>query len=110
MKRFLLHRIFYGFLVLIGVVTLVFILFNILPGDPARMMLGQRADISSVEAIHKDLGLDKPLLTQYVNFLNDLSPVSFHNNNDNSSYWYLDPEKYSPCIKILSIKSTSLVL
>ena len=95
--------------VLFGVITLVFILFNILPGDPARMMLGQRADISSVEAIHKDLGLDKPLITQYANFLNDLSPVSFHNNKD-ESYWYLSPEKYSPYLKSGEHSKTSLIL
>ena len=110
MKRFLIKRLWYGLLVLFGVITLIFILFNILPGDPARMMLGQRADISSVEAIHKDLGLDKPLFTQYVNFLNDLSPVSFHNNKDNNSYWFLDTDKYSPYLKVLTIGSTSLVL
>lgn len=110
MITFILNRLFYGLLVLLGVITLIFILFNILPGDPARMMLGQRADISSVEAIHKDLGLDKPITTQYFNFLNDLSPVSFHNNNDPEKYWYLSAEKYSPYIKLLSIKNTSLVL
>jgi peptide/nickel transport system permease protein len=110
MKSFLLKRLWYGLLVLFGVITLIFILFNILPGDPARMMLGQRADISSVEAIHKDLGLDKPLFAQYVNFLNDLSPLSLHNNKDFTGYWYLDPGKYSPYFKVLTIKNTSLVL
>jgi peptide/nickel transport system permease protein len=53
MPKFLIKRLLYGLLVLFGVITLVFILFNILPGDPARMMLGQRADISSVDAILK---------------------------------------------------------
>jgi peptide/nickel transport system permease protein len=110
MLSFLIKRLLYGLLVLFGVITLVFILFNILPGDPARMMLGQRADISSVEAIHKDLGLDKPLTVQYLNFLNDLSPISFHNNNDPENYWYLSREKYSPYLKLASIGNTSIVL
>jgi peptide/nickel transport system permease protein len=110
MSKFLLKRLWYGILVLFGVVSLVFVLFNILPGDPARMMLGQRADISSVEAIHKDLGLDKPLLAQYFNFLNDISPLSLHNNKDPENYWYLNKEKYSPYIKVLSISKMSLVL
>ena len=44
MLRYTLKRLLYGILVLLGVVTLVFFLFNILPGDPARMMLGERAD------------------------------------------------------------------
>ena len=69
MGQFLLKRLLYGFLVLIGVIVINFFLFNILPGDPARMMLGQRADITSVEAINKDLGRDKPLLTQFLRCL-----------------------------------------
>lgn len=110
MIRFILNRLFYGFLVLLGVTTLIFILFNILPGDPARMMLGQRADIASVEAIHKDLGLDKPLIHQYFNFLNDLSPVSVHNLSEPASSWFLDPEKYSPYLCVLKISHSGVVL
>lgn len=99
----------YGFLVLLGVVTLVFFLFNILPGDPARMMLGQRADAESIEIINRDLGRDKPLMTQYANYLNDLSPLSLHNNSDPQSFFYLSSEKYS-YLTLLKIGSTSLVL
>ncbi|HOX78998.1 MAG TPA: ABC transporter permease [Bacteroidales bacterium] len=110
MIKFILNRLFYGLLVLLGVITLIFILFNILPGDPARMLLGQRADISSVEMIRKDLGLDKPLPVQYAGFLNDISPVSGHNHVDQTSYWYLDKEKYSPFLTVLKIGKTSLVV
>jgi len=107
---FILKRLFYGILVLFGVVTLVFVLFNILPGDPARMVLGQREDISSVEAIKKDLGLDKPLLVQYANFLNDLSPVSIHNLDDEESAFYLDQEKYSSYLVLFKGKSHITIL
>ena len=62
MLRYTLIRLLYGVLVLFGVITLIFFLFNVLPGDPARMMLGQRADMASVQAINRDLGRDKPLL------------------------------------------------
>lgn len=95
MLRFIIKRLWYGLLVLLGVITVVFILFNILPGDPARMMLGQRADIASVEAINKDLGRDKPLHIQYLNFLNDVSPLSVHDRSDAGNYWYFDEKKYS---------------
>ncbi len=95
MAQYILKRIFYGFLVLFGVITVIFLLFNVLPGDPARMMLGQRADIASVEAINHDLGLDQPLHKQYFGFLNDLSPISIHNYKNKPSFWFLDPEKYS---------------
>lgn len=109
MLRYVGKRLLYGFLVLLGVVTLVFFLFNVLPGDPARMMLGQRADAESIEAINRDLGRDRPLLTQYANYLNDLSPLSLHNNNDSSSFFFLSPDKYHYAT-LLKMGSTSLVI
>ena len=63
-----------------GVVTLVFFLFNIVPGDPVRMMLGQRADESDVQAIREELGLNQSVFKQYADYLNDLSPISFYEN------------------------------
>ncbi|MBR3725311.1 MAG: ABC transporter permease [Bacteroidales bacterium] len=110
MLRYTLKRLGYGLLVLLGVVTLVFFLFNILPGDPARMMLGQHADAESIEIINRDLGRDKPVGLQYINYLNDLLPLSLHNNTDSSSYFFLDPGKYSPFTTVLKMGSTSLVL
>ncbi len=110
MIRFIVRRLLYGFLVLWGVVTIIFFLFNVLPGDPARMLLGQRSDVSSVEAITKDLGLDKPLAVQYINFLNDLSPVSFHNFKDDNSYWYFSESDYGGVVKLIPISESWLVL
>lgn len=110
MGQFFLKRLFYGFLVLIGVIVINFFLFNILPGDPARMMLGQRADITSVEAINKDLGRDKPLLTQFFNYLNDLSPLSVHNVVNSSSYWYLDPLKYVSFVKLCPVSKNAVLV
>ncbi|MDD2487871.1 MAG: ABC transporter permease [Bacteroidales bacterium] len=108
MLDFILRRIGYGFLVLLGVVTLVFFLFNVLPGDPARMMLGQRADQQSVEIINKDLGLDKSLGIQFLYYLNDLSPISFHKTSKEESR-YLDQTKYS-YNKIYSSEENVVVL
>lgn len=110
MLRFILKRLLYGILVLIGVIVIIFFLFNVLPGDPARMMLGQRADLSSVEAIHKDLGLDRSVPVQFLGYLNDLSPVSLHNRADSASYWYLDKQKYSPALVLVPVGKSALVL
>lgn len=110
MRKFVLKRIGYGILVLLGVVFVVFFLFNVLPGDPARMMLGQRSDIASVEAINKDLGRDKPLATQFLNYLNDLSPLSVHNRVDKQNYWYLDPAKYGSTVTLIKSGKHALVL
>jgi peptide/nickel transport system permease protein len=41
----------------------------VIPGDPARLMLGQRADVASIEAVRKQLGLDDPIYIQYVRFI-----------------------------------------
>ena len=94
---------------MLGVVTLVFFLFNILPGDPARMMLGQRADEESIRIINRDLGRDKPIALQYLNYLNDLLPISVHNNENIDDYFYLDSEKYAPYTTLLKVGSTSVV-
>ncbi len=93
MLQFIIKRVLYGFLVLAGVITVVFLLFNVLPGDPARMLMGQRADEESLRVIQKDLGLDQPLSTQFMMYLNDLSPLSVHDKNT-EHYLYLDPDKY----------------
>lgn len=110
MARFILRRLGYGFLVLAGVVTIVFFLFNILPGDPARMMLGQRADVGSVEAIRKDLGLDQPLARQYAKYVNDLSPLSYHKRNQEAHYFFLDKQKYGKTITLLKPGDDGIVV
>lgn len=71
--------------VLWGVVTLVFFLFNIVPGDPVRMMLGQRADEDDVQAIREELGLNQSVFKQYTDYLNDLLPISFYRNTTAAS-------------------------
>ena len=100
----------YGFLVLLGVITVVFLLFNVLPGDPARMMLGQRADQASIDAINKDLGRDKPMTTQFLMYLNDLSPVSIHDPVNKEHYLFLNPDKYSSYVKLFGAGSKVVVL
>ena len=44
-----------------GVVTVIFFLFNILPGDPAQMMLGQNQNSAQLDVVKKKYGFDKPL-------------------------------------------------
>jgi len=98
-------RITYGLLVILGVITVIFFLFNVLPGDPAQMMLGQRADLKNVEIIRKELGLDKPLYLQYLRYVNDLSPVSVHNKLNESSFFFLNEENYGKTNILLRFKS-----
>ena len=81
-------------LTLMGVITIIFFLFNVLPGDPARMMLGQNESSEQLELVKKKYGFDQPLSKQYFLYLNDLSPVSYHSNAQND-YSYFDQKKYS---------------
>lgn len=109
MARYILKKFLYGLLLLIGVITLVFFLFTVLPSDPARMMMGQRSDIATEEAIRKEMGLDLPVGVQYLAYLNDLSPISWHRTDDVNSFWFLDDNDYS-FIRIASFQKSCLVL
>lgn len=110
MIRFLLRKFSYGLLVVAGVVTVVFFLFNVLPGDPARMMLGQRADVASIENINKELGRNHPLGIQFLLYLNDLSPVSVNNVSDQSSPVFADPQRYGGMLRLLPAGDYALIL
>lgn len=61
---------------MIGVIIVVFSLFNLLPVDAARLTVGQRADVESVEAIRKELGLDQPKFKQLMMYFREISPIS----------------------------------
>ncbi|WGH75193.1 ABC transporter permease [Tenacibaculum tangerinum] len=108
MFQYIINKVFYGFLTLFGVVTVIFLLFNILPGDPARMMLDQREDTEQLQNIRKKYGFDKPVFTQYLYYLNDVSPVSFHSKNKNN-YTFLSEGKYN-AQPLFSIGNTEVVL
>ena len=89
-----------------GVVTIVFFLFNVLPGDPARVMVGQSATKEQIDAIHKDIGSDKPVMIQYLLYLNDISPFSIYETKNTESSFYLDEKKYAPVIKLFPVSSS----
>ena len=91
-----------------GVVTVIFLLFNVLPGDPAKMMLGQNQSSEQVEAVSKKYGFDKPKVTQYFYYLNDLAPISFHNSQPDA-YTYLSENKYV-FTKLFSVGKTEVAI
>ncbi len=108
MTNFLFNRLIYSVLTLFGVVTLIFFLFNVLPGDPAQMMLGQNQNSEQLINVKKKYGFDQPISTQYFYYLNDLSPISFHSNNQ-ENYTFLKEDKYSE-IKLMKFDSFTVVL
>lgn len=110
MSRFIYKRLLYGFLVMWGVVTIVFFLFNVLPGDPARVMVGQSSTKEQIDAIHKDIGSDKPVLVQYLLYLNDISFFSIYETKNTESSFFLEERKYAPVIKLFHFTSKQFVL
>lgn len=97
-------------MVLLGVLVLVFLLFNVLPGDPARLAMGQRVNQKSLDIIHKDMGLDEPVYNRFLLYVNDLSPVSIYNESVMGSHIYLDPEKYPHAIRLLTFSSNRALI
>lgn len=100
MFDYIVRKVLYGILVLWGVATIVFFLFTIVPGDPVRMMLGQRADEKDVIAIREELGLNQSVAKQYVNYLNDLSLLSVYNAE----------KQPCKCLRIASFGEKALVV
>ena len=95
-------------LTLFGVITVIFVLFTILPGDPARMMLDQNENSEQLAIVKKKYGFDKPISTQYLYYLNDLSPISFHSSNS-EDYTFLSEGKYN-ALQLVKLGNTTTVL
>ena len=81
MLRYIVKKTVYGVLVLIGVVVLVFFLFQGF-GDPSRLVMGQSGDAATQANIRKELYLDQPRWKQFVFYLNDVSPLSIHSKEE----------------------------
>ncbi len=81
MFKYIIKKILYGILVLIGVVVLVFVLFQGF-GDPARLVMGQSGDAATQANIRKELYLDQPKWKQFLFYLNDVSPVAVHTTEE----------------------------
>ncbi len=81
MLTLITKRIGYGLLVLAGVVVMVFFLFQGL-GDPSRLVLGQTGDSATIQNIRKELALDQPRWKQFLLYLNDVSPIGIHQEEE----------------------------
>lgn len=108
MLRYFLYKTGYALLTLFGVITVIFFLFTVLPGDPARMMLDQNENSEQLAIIKKKYGFDKPISTQYFYYLNDLSPISLHSTN-NQDYTFLSKDKYN-VIPLFNLNKVSIVI
>ena len=81
MFNLLLKKLFYGLLVLAGVVVIVFFIFQAF-ADPARLIVGQTGDKKTMDNIRKELYLDQPKWKQFLLYLNDVSPIAVHSKKE----------------------------
>jgi len=70
--RFSLKRLFQAIPVLFGLALVTFLMMRAIPGDPALVMLGRHATPERLAALHQQMGLDKPIWTQFLFFLRDV--------------------------------------
>jgi len=77
MINFFIRRIFYSLITLLFLSVIVFSLIHLAPGDPARMILPQEATEEDVFQMRKVLGLDKPIVIQYFNWLGKAIQLDF---------------------------------
>src|SRR5918994_5618605 len=72
MGRYILQRVLGMLAVMFVVVTIVFVIVRVAPGDPAAVMLGPDATAADIATLREKLGLDRPLILQYLYFLGQL--------------------------------------
>lgn len=73
MLAYIIRRIFLLIPTLLGISIIIFLMMHITPGDPAELLLGERATEPALEALREHLGLNEPLLVQYGMFLKRLA-------------------------------------
>ncbi|HHV80612.1 TPA: ABC transporter permease [bacterium] len=72
MINYIIRRLFLTIPTIIGIITITFLLMYVVPGDPVRILMGQRGDPETIAMIRKQMGLDDPLPVQYFRFLGNI--------------------------------------
>jgi len=86
MTAYLLQRLFVGIVTLIAASVVVFAVLEIVPGDPAQLMLGMNATPDAVAALREQMGLDQPIIWRYLSWFGGLLTLDF-----GRSYTYSSP-------------------
>ncbi len=108
--RYLLKRLFGLFLVVFGIVTILFFILNLTPGDPARLLAGFEATEEDVETIRKALGLDRPLHERYLRYMLNLLRFDLGNSLRTGTPVIEEVLARLPNTILLAVSSMSLAL
>ncbi len=77
MARYIIKRLLLTIPTLLAVIFLVFVTLNITPSNPGEMILGKDAAKADIEALNKSFGLDKPVITRFVNYVGNVLQGDF---------------------------------
>ena len=77
MFAFIIRRCLYGIPIILGTTFLIFVIFNIVPGDPALQIAGKHATLESIQTIRHELGLDQSIMVQYGRLLKQIATLDF---------------------------------
>ena len=77
MTRYVLRRLLLAVPVLLGIMTAVFVMLQLIPGDPAIALAGEKASVEQVARIREEFGLNRPLPVQYAYFLKAAFTLNF---------------------------------
>jgi len=83
MIKFILRRILYMFPILFGIALITFLLFNVVGGDPALMMVGKHATPERIQALREELGLNRPIYMQFLDYLRQIVTLDFGRSYSN---------------------------
>lgn len=108
MGAYIARRVLSSIPVLFLVVTGVFFAFQLIPSDPARAYLGPEATPETVEVLRRELGLDKPMIVQYVNYLKRLARGDL--GKSISTRRLVVKELGSPFVNTIKLSIASIIL
>lgn len=100
-KIFIVRRLALSILAIFGIITFSFFLIHIVPGDPTDLILGEEASSIDQEQLRKQMGLDKPITTQYINYLTGVFTFDLGQSvYDKKSVTYHLSKAFVPTIKL----------
>ncbi len=100
--KFIIKRILSSIPVILVVITFVFFIMRVIPGDPAILILGDEANSKDVEILREKMGLNEPLLVQYVNYVKDILTGNWGNSYyNNESVFKNIKDRLEPTVLIV---------
>jgi len=105
---YVLHRVLGAIPTFIGVVTLVFLVMRLIPGDPALLILGESATAASVAALRAQMGLDLPIHVQYWNYVVGIFSGDFGASMRTSRPVFAEVQRLLPFTAILAVAGIAI--